>query len=366
MIMEQDIPEKEKQQDQETKRKSRFYDKPWIRITALILALSMIFSIWANGAIHVRIQRGEDMDAATNYLVDNTDYVNQGDLQRFQEKLLAYQQATQLEDYYRLAGTQIAAEQYDEALASIESCLELYPGGDDALYVDLLLKRACLLVLLLREEEALTALDKVLEQQPDHADAYLIKAQIYAERQQLEPLMEALAVYLEHRPEEYTIRMVYAQSLFELQHFEEAAEEYQKLLEENTGQLGENELWYLLGLTQLQLNDYAQCEEALEKAKVGDPGLEGLDYYIGICQMSREAYTEAVESFTAAIEAGSMLQHCHYSRGVCRLMLGDQFIESAQEDLVYASGYDGADADANVKLQADDLLAELQGVINVP
>ena len=178
--------------------------------------------------------------------------------------------------------------------------------------------------------------------------------------------MEALAVYLEHRPEEYTIRMVYAQSLFELQHFEEAAEEYRKLLEENTGQLGENELWYLLGLTQLQLNNYAQCEEALEKAKVGDPGLEGLDYYIGICQMSREAYTEAVESFTAAIEAGSMLQHCHYSRGVCRLMLGDQFIESAQEDLMYASGYDGADADANVKLQADDLLAELQGVINVP
>lgn len=365
MIMEQDIPEKEKQQDQQTKRKSRFYDKPWIRITALILALSMIFSIWANGAIHVRIQRGEDMDAATNYLVDNTDYVNQGDLQRFQEKLLAYQQATQLEDYYRLAGTQIAAEQYDEALASIESCLELYPGGDNALYVDLLLKQACLLVLLLRDEEALTALDKVLEQQPDHADAYLIKAQIYAERQELAPLADVLDSYLSCKPEEYTIRMVYAQTLFELQRFEDAISQYRFLLAEENGQIEKTELWYLLGLTYLQLSSYGESEEALLKAQAANPELDGLDYYIGICQMSRGDYPAAVNSFTAAIEAGSMLQHCHYSRGVCRLML-EEPIDSALADLEFASEYTGVNGDPKVKLQADDLLAELQGVINAP
>ena len=361
-IIELDTVEKEKQQDQELKQKTRFYHKPWIRITALVLVFAITFSIWANGAIHVRIRKSHEMDAATNYLVDNTDYVNQGDLQRFQEKLLAYQQATQLEDYYRLAGTQIAAEQYDEALASIESCLELYPGGDNALYVDLLLKRACLLVLLTREDEAMLALDQVLQHQPDHADAYLIKAQIYAERQELAPLAEVLHSYLDCRPEEYTIRMVYAQTLFELQRFEEAITQYKTLLAEENEQIGATELWYLLGLTYLQLSNYEESEEALLKAKASNPDLDGLDYYIGICQMSRADYQAAANSFTAAIEAGSMLQHSHYSRGVCRMMVEESF-ESALADLQFASEYTGEDGDPNVKQQADDLLAQLQGVI---
>lgn len=345
--------------------KSRFYHKPWVRITALILAVVMVFSIWANGAIQVQIQRSHEMDAATNYLVDNTDYVNEDELNRLQDKLLAYQQATELEDYYRLAGTQIAEESYTEALTSIDKCIELYPGGDDELYVDLLLKRACLLVLIAEEDEALIALDQVLLQKPDHADAHLIKAQIYAQRGTLEPLADALSAYLACRPEEHSIRLVYAQTLFELQRFEDALEEYTHLLSVETEQIGKNEIWYLLGLTYLQLSNYAEAEKALQQAKQGDASLDGLDYYIGICQMSRESYEEAVQSFTAAIEAESMLQHSRYSRGVCLLMLGSSD-SAALEDLTFASEYAQADADPGVKQQADDLLAQLQGVINTP
>ena len=361
-IIELDTVEKEKQQDQELKQKTRFYHKPWVRITALVLVFAITFSIWANGAIHVRIRKSHEMDAATNYLVDNTDYVNNDELKRLRDKLLAYQQATELEDYYRLASTQIAEESYAEALDSIDMCLNLYPGGDDGLYVDLLLKRACLLVLLTREDEAMLALDQVLQHQPDHADAYLIKAQIYAERQELEPLAEVLHSYLDCRPEEYTIRMVYAQTLFELQRFEEAITQYKTLLAEENEQIGTTELWYLLGLTYLQLSNYEESEEALLKAKASNSDLDGLDYYIGICQMSREDYQAAVNSFTAAIEAGSMLQHSHYSRGVCRMMVEESF-ESALADLQFASEYTGEDGDPNVKQQADDLLAQLQGVI---
>lgn len=363
--MEQDIPEKEIQQEPKPKENSRFYDKPWVRPTALVLALSMIFSIWANGAIHVKIRKSHEMDAATNYLVDNTDYVNEDELKRLQEKLLAYQQATELEDYYRLAGTQIAEESYEEALVSIDKCIELYPGENETLYVDLMLKRACLLVLLIREDEALLALDEVLCYKPDHADAYLIKAQIYAERGELELLAEVLSSYMTYRPEECSIRMVYAQTLFELQRFEDAVDQYRAILEDPAATEGRSEIWYLLGLTYLQLSDYAQSEDALKVAKQDNPGLDGLDYYIGICQMSREAYREAVESFTAAIEAESMLQHSHYSRGVCMIMV-DGSVQAALEDLQFASEYSGADADSTVKLQADDLLAQLQGVINSP
>ena len=363
--MVQDTPEKELQQDRKENSKNRFYHKPWVRITALVVVFALIFSIWANGAIQVQIRKSHEMDAATNYLVDNTDYVNEDELKRLQEKLLAYQRATELEDFYRLASTQIAEESYAEALVSIDTCLDLYPGGDDGLHVDLLLKRACLLVLLEREDEAMLSLDQVLHFQPDHADAYLIKAQIYAERQELAPLADVLDSYLSCKPEEYTIRMVYAQTLFELQRFEDAISQYRFLLAEENGQIEKTELWYLLGLTYLQLSSYGESEEALLKAQAANPELDGLDYYIGICQMSRGDYPAAVNSFTAAIEAGSMLQHSHYSRGVCRLML-EEPIDSALADLEFASEYTGVNGDPKVKLQADDLLAELQGVINAP
>ena len=249
---------------------------------------------------------------------------------------------------------------------SIDKCIELYPGGDEDLYVDLLLKKACLLVLLARDEDALSTLDEVLLHRPDHADAYLIKAQIYAERNELEPLAEVLNSYLKYKPQEYSIRMVYAQTLFELQRFEEAIAEYQYLLEDESDGLGKGELWYLLGLTQLQLSHYGESEIALQQAKMLNAELDGLDYYIGICQMSREAYQDAVTSFTRAIAAGSMLQHSSYSRGVCRLMLEEDDSAAAMEDLYAASGYTGADADPNVKYQADDLLAQLQDVIIAP
>ena len=363
--MDHELPEKEIKQDIKEKEKIQFYNKPWVRITALILAIVMVFSIWANGAIYIRIRKSHEMDAATNYLVDNTDYVNEDELKRLQEKLLAYQKATELEDYYRLAGTQIAAESYEEALVSIDKCIELYPGGDEELQVDLILKRACLLVLLDQDQDAMLALDQVLTIKPDHADAYLIKAQIYAERGELEPLTDVLGAYMAYKPEEYTIRMVYAQALFELQHFEEAIEQYKSILENPAADVGQGEIRYLLGLTYLQLSNYTASEEALVLARQDNPTLDGLDYYIGICQMAREGYEEAVESFTAAIEAGTMLQHSHYSRGVCLIMAGGS-TETALEDLLFASEYTGADADPNVKAQSDDLLAELQGVINTP
>ena len=154
--------------------------------------------------------------------------------------------------------------------------------------------------------------------------------------------------------------------MFELQRYEEAIGEYQYLLENETGQLGKGELWYLLGLTQLQLSHYGESEIALQQAKLLNPELDGLDYYIGICQMSREAYADAVASFTRAIAVGSMLQHSYYSRGVCRMMLEEDYLDAAIEDLQAASGYAGADADSNVKHQADDLLAQLQDVITAP
>ena len=99
------------------------YKRLWFRIIAFLLAMTMVFSIWANGAIQIRIQARNEQDAAAQYLLDNTDYVQSDDLGRLGEKVQTYFEPTTLEDYYRLAGTQIGAGEYEPALASVNTCL---------------------------------------------------------------------------------------------------------------------------------------------------------------------------------------------------------------------------------------------------
>ena len=117
------------------------YKRPWIRAIAFLLAVIMVFSIWASSAVQVKIQPKNQQDAAGQYLVDNTGFVQSDDFGRLEEKVQSYFAPRTLEDYYRLAGTQIGAGEYAFALDSIEHCIELYSGGDDVLYIDLLLKK---------------------------------------------------------------------------------------------------------------------------------------------------------------------------------------------------------------------------------
>ena len=205
------------------------YKRLWFRMTAFLLALIMVFSIWANGAIQIRIQTRSDQDAAGQYLIDNTDYIQSGDMARLEEKVQSYFQPTTLEDYYRLAGTQIGAGEYEQALGSVDTCLELYAGDDENLYLDLMLKRGCLHVLLGQYDQAVAALEQVLLTDPEQADAYLVLAQIYSEMGNYQGLIPVLGEYLKLKPEDSDIRVVLAQALFQTGAYQLAIKEYEQL-----------------------------------------------------------------------------------------------------------------------------------------
>ncbi|MEA4933570.1 MAG: tetratricopeptide repeat protein [Lawsonibacter sp.] len=343
----------------ETKVPKKFHQKPRVRITAGILVAALLLSLGANAAVGIRIQPGDQTKAATNYLVDHTKYVIEGRLKRLQEKVRALQEPTKVEDYYRLAGTQIAQEDYTGALSSMEQCLSIYSGGDDALYLDLLMKRGCLLVLLGQDDEALQALDQALEQDQEQADAYLVKAQIYAQREETEPLALALEAYLELKPEDSQIRALLAQAMFTAEDYKGATEQYQEILNTAPPDADLTETAYLYGLTSIQLGNFSTAEKSLKQALAKDNTLEGIYYYIGVCQMSRGDYAGAVSNMTASIQQNSLLQLSHYTRGVCRLMTEDYDYEVAVEDLQKAADYKGTDADQTVTQQAKDFLAEL-------
>lgn len=337
----------------------KFHTRIEIRIIAGIVAVAIFISVIANGLVAVRIKADLESEAATKYLVDNTGYVNADTVERIQEKLQTLSDPVSLEDYYRLAGTQIAEEDYQGALGSIEQCIKLDDGSNQELHLDLLMKKGCLLVMLERDAEALISLDQVISEAPAESDAYLVKAQIYAKQEDLPSLVQALERYLQYETGNAEIRELLAQAMFSMGDYAGAKAQYRYVLEEPGENTDLTQMQYLYGLTCIQLEDFQDAEEALLLALQQDETLSGIHYYIGVCKMSNEAYSEAVEFLSVSIEKGSMLQLSRYSRGISGLMIKGYDLVQAKEDLKFAAEYAGSDADESVRIQAVQLLERL-------
>ena len=332
------------------------YKRLWFRLTAFLLAVIMVFSIWAGGAIQIRIQARSEQDAAGQYLINNTDYVQSGELGRLEEKVQSYFEPSTIEDYYRLAGTQIGAGEYEAALTNIETCLELYPGNDETLYFDLLLKQGCLHVLLGQYEQAVAALEQVLLEDPEQADAYLVLAQIYSETGNYQGLIPVLGEYLKLKPEDSDIRVVLAQVLFQEGAYEQAIGEYEQLRQMETLADSMGQIQFLEALAYIQLADYTAAKELLLNLPESEERIAGSAYYLGVCYLSEEDYEAGEIQFTSALEVGEMVQLASYSRAVCRLMKKDFDYEGAMADLETAIAYAEPDLDPVITEQAQGLL----------
>ena len=111
-----------------------------------------------------------------------------------------------------------------------------------------------------------------------------------------------------------------------------------------------------LGLAKLQREDTAGALELFETALSLDDTVDSLCYYAGLCCLLLERYDEAVDYYSRSIQQQSTLQMSHYGRGAAELMRDEPDMEQAAEDLAFAAGYDGADADPVISAQAEDLL----------
>ena len=335
----------------------------WVRITACVLSLALIVSLGVNALVAVKIQTAQAHEAATNYLVENTEYVSAELLERLGEKLRTLPEPMNIEDYYRLAGTQIAEEKYEEALFSIEKCIELFDDNQtDELWIDLLMKKGCLEVLTQRFDKAEGTLNAVLQADPEQKEVYLILAQIHAGYDDLDLLEEDLNNYLAKAKDDLQIRALLAQTLFAKEEYEAAGEQYLLILESQAEGVDMAEMNYLYALTGIQLENYQIAKEHMEAAIQLDESKLDAYYYLGICNMAQEEYEKAVESFTKAIDGNSMMQLSLYSRGVCGLMIEEYDYQKALDDLKQTEVYNGADLDPEISAQAADLLAELEAV----
>lgn len=321
-------------------------------MTAGILIVTVFVTMVLQSATLVAISRSDDRsEAAVNYLVDNTEYVNQDTPRRVIDYLGTLGTEQTLGDYYTLASTQIARAEYARALGNIEKCLSLYNNEDHELYVDLLMKRGCLQVMLGQYDAALKSLDAALKEAPAAADIFLVKAQIYAQRENMEALSQCLNEYLEFRPDDTSIRALLAQAQFTQGDYQAAAEQYAEIL--NTNPDAQTE--YLFGLNAVKNSDFAAAEEALTKAIATDDSFDGIYYYRGVSRMSLGNYAGAIEDLTVSIEKQDMLQASYYTRGLCLLM--DEQYEQGLANIDLASQRND---DPEVTKLVEQLIAELQ------
>ena len=226
--------------------------------------------------------------------------------------------AQKLDASYTLALNAINAEDYDTAKEYLNVCFAYCdPVSNPMMYADLLLKRACIDVIEEKNDMALLQLDAAIRVQPDLADAYLVRTQVYAALGNVDAAIENLEKYIE-LSQDTSLYETVAQ-LNEAKGDIEAAEAaYAKYVEGAGGEV--EEAGFQSGLYKMQAGQLEQAIEAFEVYAEDDTYGAGAAYNIGICKMNLGDYAGAVEAFNTCSDKGGAFEGLYYNRGVCHLM----------------------------------------------
>ncbi len=228
--------------------------------------------------------------------------------------------AQKLDASYTLALNAINTEDYETAKEYLNICFAYCdPKTNPVMYADLLLKRACIDVIEEKNEMALLNLDAALRVQPDLADAYLVRTQVYAAQGNADAAIENLEKYIE-LTEDVSLYQTVAQLNEDKGDFEAAQAAYEKFV----AGAGEEvqEAGFQSGLYQMQAGKLEEAIASFE-AYAGDEVYgAGAQYNIGVCRMNLGDYAGAVEAFDACGSKGGEFEGLYYNRGVCNLMTG--------------------------------------------
>ena len=233
-----------------------------------------------------------------------------------------------LDAAYTLALSAINAENYESAREYLNICFAYCdPQTNPTMYADLLLKRACIDVIEGKNDMALLQLDAALRVQPDLADAYLVRTQVYATLGNVDPAIENLEKYIELTGDA-TLYETVAQ-LNEAKGDAEAAQAaYDKFVKGAGGDVVE--AGFQSGLYKMQSGRLEEAITDFEAYLENETYAAGAQYNIGVCRMNLGDFAKAIEAFNACEEKGGTFEGMLYNRGVCYL-LSEQW-EAAEAD----------------------------------
>lgn len=226
-----------------------------------------------------------------------------------------------LDASYTLALNAINAEDYETAKEYLNICFAYCdPQTNPAMYADLLLKRACIDVIEEKNDMALLNLDAAIRVQPDLADAYLVRTQVYAAQGEVDAAIESLEKYIE-LTEDTSLYETVAQLNEAKGDIEAAQAAYDKYVEGAGSEVAE--AGFQSALYRMQAGKFEEAIEGFEAYAEDETYGAGAAYNIGICKMNLGDYAGAVEAFATSEEKGGTYEGLYYNRGVCALMSED-------------------------------------------
>ena len=234
---------------------------------------------------------------------------------------LATTDAQKLDASYSLALNAINAEDYETANTYLDICFVYCdPQTNPEMYADLLLKRACIYSIRERDDLALLLLDASLQVQPDLANAYLVRTQIYAAQNDVDAAVENLEKYIDLTKETALYETV-AQLQEAKGDLKAAQAAYDKYVQGAGADVPE--AGFQSGLYRMQAGRFEEAVAAFEAYAEDETYGAGAKYNIGVCKMNLADYAGAVAEFTACEEKGGTFEGLFYNRGICRMMSDD-------------------------------------------
>lgn len=235
------------------------------------------------------------------------------------EESVENEYAQELDASYTLALNAISAEDYVAAREYLSMCFAFCdPQSDPVMYADLLLKQACIDVIEGKYDMAVLGLDAALRVQPDLADAYLVRTQVYSIQGDIDLAIESLEKYIE-LSEDTALYETVAQLHEANGDIEAAQAAYDKYVAGAGSEV--EEAGFQSGLYKMESGQLEEAIAAFEAYADSEVYGAGAMYNIGICKMNLEDYAGAVEAFTACEEKGGEFEGLYYNRGVCALMI---------------------------------------------
>ena len=263
-------------------------------------------------------------------------------------------ESQKLDVSYTLALNAINAEDYETAKEYLDICFVYCdPTANPEIYADLLLKRACINVIEEKNDMALLNLDAAIRVQPDLADAYLVRTQVYAGMGEIDRAVASLETYIDLTKDTSMYETV-AQLQEAMGNMEAAQEAYAKYAEGAGADI--EEVGFQNGLYTLEAGKYEDAIAAFEAYTDNEVYGAAAMYNIGICRMNMGDYAGAAEAFATCEEKGGTFEGLYYNRGICRLQSGD--FAGAAADFTKSAETEPYVADARYNLGYCQMLTE--------
>ncbi len=288
------------------------------RLIALVLVVLMIISATNIDFSMVRYAGSDSMEAA-NYLLEHTSFLTENRYQRLVSLLTNY---NAYDIALQAADSAIGKSDYEKAAKYLNKCLGMEQSAEAQ--PELYLRLGCVYMLDEKLPEAGQAFDKSIELSPDTADAYLLRAQVRVNSEDVNGANEDCARYMElggDDPEMLQVAMSVAEYAEDYDTAVKAADALcAQSLNDNqkAGYLAERgRFLYLQGKG-------AAAADMIAEAKAMDVGaLDGIHFAVlAVEEMNSQQYRQAAADFRTAGAADSENKAEYYEQAiVCAYLL---------------------------------------------